>query len=997
MSIFENDYDLPGVYTEVLPDYSYGYDTSLFGTTDPVLVIGTAFNGPSGSVMAIYSKEHASYVFGKVYDSEKQQESNLVAGIHDAWDRGCRTIYACRVGGKEIYKDFNFRVESKYKLRVSGMFPSNMEKECYFRFDNTNGSESITVYKPADRATIAQKRQGLVEGDNTVIASTLELNLDYGITKDTPLVDMIRLFNNTSNAHQNNVIKLGIVDAEGNDVTNTLEVRNISMGAMYPGIYFIGRAGSACAEETDLAFTLVSTTNVNGVDISNKPFKRFNGNYFRTLKENTDVTQPYPIYADKNTLKNVLKEVGITVNTKKPWEWLEVAELTDRAFVPDEVDYEEVDLSGFALYQRLGSGFATTAMAEKRVDSKGNVITPRVKETPADNPNHIVPILDGVYSMIQDADMKYRVNTCTTAEASTKGKLPRAKDFIQTSPMTTTVLNGLVELIPNVDVDDKTEARSYKIKFQNVPETATADIEKAYVGQVFDVVSILPVTEDDGSPFKIENHNVPQGSRYFEDNGDGSYTLVRCASTVDRLVEGETLVDKYIIAVDGTTNEYALYKGEHSVSGDVTSNIVFKQVTDLSAFKTSDGSANAEFLLGNLVDSMFVYQIDGTKLVPNGDFNGMVTDDQSVPVVYAEDLLFQPNDVIVSSSVFIDTTFDELVDILNEHEVFGKIFTAELTEEGASYKDEKILDIIAPNADPDSTFTLGAVVDLAEDRATDYNYNLYIPYKTTDNFARQFAQHCTYTELKTAPTWGFIGTRRVGAVDLTGVANAVDNVLENNFSLYAKNNVGRNMMDRDNLPYPIGRNLSITFMQYEEYIDNEDYIFISNGAAGYAGMVSNLPLDQSSTNQPFNVTDIAFNLTQYQHSKLNSVGIVTLKRSFTQGIVVLDGTTMAPSDSVFRRLSASRIVGAVEELIRAVAEPYIGKQNHTANRNSLHTAIKGQLDELVGTLLEEYQFQLITDTRAERFNYIDIDYELVPIYEIRQVRNRIKVVETLTQ
>jgi hypothetical protein len=186
-------------------------------------------------------------------------------------------------------------------------------------------------------------------------------------------------------------------------------------------------------------------------------------------------------------------------------------------------------------------------------------------------------------------------------------------------------------------------------------------------------------------------------------------------------------------------------------------------------------------------------------------------------------------------------------------------------------------------------------------------------------------------------------------------------------------------------------------MQYEEYIDTEDYIFISNGAAGYAGMVSNLPLDQSSTNQPFDVNDTAFNLTQYQHSRLNAKGIVTLKRSFSRGIVVLDGTTMAPADSVFRRLSASRIVGAVEELIRAVAEPYIGKQNHTANRNSLHTAIKSQLDELVGTLLEEYQFQLITDTRAERFNYIDIDYELVPIYEIRQVRNRISVKETLTQ
>ena len=205
------------------------------------------------------------------------------------------------------------------------------------------------------------------------------------------------------------------------------------------------------------------------------------------------------------------------------------------------------------------------------------------------------------------------------------------------------------------------------------------------------------------------------------------------------------------------------------------------------------------------------------------------------------------------------------------------------------------------------------------------------------------------------------------------------------------------MLDRDNMPYPIGRNLSIIFAQYPEYIETEDYTYVSNGAAGYAGMVSALPLDQSSTNQPFDVGSIGFNLTQYQHSKLNNKGVVTLKRSYTRGIVVLDGTTMAPVDSVFRRLSASRIVGAVEELIRAVAEPYIGKQNHDANRNSLHTAIKGQLDELVGTLLEDYQFNMVTDPRAERFNYIDIDYELVPIYEIRQVRNRISVKETLTK
>ena len=41
-----------------------------------------------------------------------------------------------------------------------------------------------------------------------------------------------------------------------------------------------------------------------------------------------------------------------------------------------------------------------------------------------------------------------------------------------------------------------------------------------------------------------------------------------------------------------------------------------------------------------------------------------------------------------------------------------------------------------------------------------------IPFRTTDNFARQLAQHCTYTELKTTPTHGVIGTKRMASTSL---------------------------------------------------------------------------------------------------------------------------------------------------------------------------------------------------------------------------------------
>ena len=45
-NFLENDMNLPGVITHVEADYSYGFDSSLFGSTDSEIVIGTAFDGP---------------------------------------------------------------------------------------------------------------------------------------------------------------------------------------------------------------------------------------------------------------------------------------------------------------------------------------------------------------------------------------------------------------------------------------------------------------------------------------------------------------------------------------------------------------------------------------------------------------------------------------------------------------------------------------------------------------------------------------------------------------------------------------------------------------------------------------------------------------------------------------------------------------------------------------------------------------------------------------
>lgn len=84
LGIFDDDLVLPGVITEIIPDYTQEYDTSEYGSTETVTIIGTAFNGPVGKVVPIYSPEHAKYIFGDSFDSATRREASLVANIYDA-------------------------------------------------------------------------------------------------------------------------------------------------------------------------------------------------------------------------------------------------------------------------------------------------------------------------------------------------------------------------------------------------------------------------------------------------------------------------------------------------------------------------------------------------------------------------------------------------------------------------------------------------------------------------------------------------------------------------------------------------------------------------------------------------------------------------------------------------------------------------------------------------------------------------------------------------
>lgn len=121
-----------------------------------------------------------------------------------------------------------------------------------------------------------------------------------------------------------------------------------------------------------------------------------------------------------------------------------------------------------------------------------------------------------------------------------------------------------------------------------------------------------------------------------------------------------------------------------------------------------------------------------------------------------------------------------------------------------------------------------------------------------------------------------------------------------------------------------------------------------------------------------------------------------MRDSFTKGLIISDGTTMAPADSLMRRWFVVRTINIVDEYIRKAAEPFIGLANNDANNNTLKTNIKSSLDTLVGELITQYDFSVMNEDTYTGDAYIDINYNIYPINEIRNINNYIRVSQSGT-
>jgi hypothetical protein len=982
MSLFDNDINLPGVVTEIISDYASGYDTSLFGTTDSVMVLGTAFNGPVGKAVEVYSPEHAKYIFGSVYNSKTRKETTLVANIQDAWDRGCRTIYACRISGKDIFKDYQLAVDTNLKLRVAGLFPSNDNKDLSLLFDKNSDEMSINIYKPAERATINEKKLGVVESSDSIIVNTIDL-YSTGITVESELTELIKSVNNYT---YNNVIRMAIVDEDGNDVTqSSIEAKSLRVGDMFPGLYTIGRSANAAGIIADTKTSIV---------LDEVPYDGFEGIFYKKLSLNTNVAQDLPLYSENADLNVILG-----ISTINEYDFLKTSGMIDAYFLKNSIDYEEVDIADFDLYKRLGKGYAINAQVvveEKTLSDGSKKQKVKVKEV-TDKDKKKAEIADGIYSTLENVPVKYRVLTKAYADKEIKGSLPKASEFKFAKANSIKLLNDAVTVQANVESDDLKEVRNYEVSFEEmtnaeVDELATVKAN-LYNKKTAREATLLKFADIDATKVYEE------GSLFLVPDATGDFAGT--AAMLYSYTNGK-LVSMHAFDVLGATE---LLKGSIIYAGgkvyvcntyiNSTSNPLLGSTT--FAEITMTDIDNKGYLIASLCNGSFVIVkvTEDTTATPSvitattlGSVDQVISGEEDVMLTTVTKT-YNTNVIKIRSNQFDFLTIDEVVGELVADKDFEKLVT--IATINIVKAEECIADI---NKDESGVLIPSVVKGNFVDKVIAYDTTKKIPFRTDDNFARHLAQHCTYTSLKTSPTHGMIGVKTLLNTSIDSITKRVNDLVALNLSdgLVAKRPNGANMLDKNNMPYPIGRKISVIVGQYNLTTDS-NYVVVSNMAAGYAGMVSDLDIAQSSTCQTIDIpaVGLSYEFTNYQLGLLNTAGFVTVKKSFTKGWVITDGITMAPADTVYRRLSASRITDEVEDLIRTACEPFIGKQNHLSNQNSLKSAIKSALETIKSTLIESYDFNLVIDSSTTQLGIITVNYSIVPIYEIKEIKNNITV------
>jgi hypothetical protein len=166
------------------------------------------------------------------------------------------------------------------------------------------------------------------------------------------------------------------------------------------------------------------------------------------------------------------------------------------------------------------------------------------------------------------------------------------------------------------------------------------------------------------------------------------------------------------------------------------------------------------------------------------------------------------------------------------------------------------------------------------------------------------------------------------------------------------------------------------------------------GDGSYAGLVATLAPEIAATNQGIGGAEPLRSLSARQANDLSQARFVSFWIT-PQGFAVVSAMTGAYNISSyyrsdFVRLSTVRITHDAVNVVRLVANPYIGKPNNAQNRAALEDAIDSGLGKLQERgALQGFRFKLESPPNSQVLGQIVVDLTIVPAFEITEIRVKV--------
>lgn len=253
------------------------------------------------------------------------------------------------------------------------------------------------------------------------------------------------------------------------------------------------------------------------------------------------------------------------------------------------------------------------------------------------------------------------------------------------------------------------------------------------------------------------------------------------------------------------------------------------------------------------------------------------------------------------------------------------------------------------------------------------------------NFAELLKDYCEDQTINHNTVKGFLGVTPPTSYSLSDIKAYVDRlaVIENEYSGHV------NVVTGPEIGYTLPGKAS----QY-----------YTNGVVTYAALVTTLNPESATTNKPVTgISGIAYNLSLRQLNALSGNKFVSFRLK-NGAVYVTDGVTTAPDlmvgggmqKSDYTRLSTLRITHAAINLVRQIADPFVGEPANVPQRNALNAAIKSGLEKMrEAGAIQDYRFSLVQERGAGVLGQARITLQLVPAFETKKISVNVSLVPLL--